>query len=291
MVLLKSILSFFIYPTLVLGGGAVIIWGLGAGLPSAQVVVPVWLISGICVFCLERFMPYEPDWINNHNDAITDIVHYLVNFAMKQGSLMGYALLVEKLSIVALWPGKWPFGLQVILSLAIIDLFLYLIHRWSHHNDFLWRFHAIHHSSKRLYWVNGEKRHPIHQLLEGVPGVTLVLLVGAPHQVVVSALSILAINMMLQHGNIAYRAGWLRFLFCVAELHRWHHQKEVDKSRVNFGAFFALWDLLFKTYRSHSGHLTTQDVGIEEEPDFPTTYFEQLGWPWKRRSRFSENLK
>lgn len=291
MTLLKSVGPFFIYPLLVLGGGTLIILGLGAGFPSAKVVLPVLVVSALCVGCLERLLPYEPDWNRSHDDALTDGVHYVVNFSLKQGSLMLYAVLVGKLSCGTWWPSGWPFGLQVVLCLGIIDLFLYLVHRWSHHNEILWSFHAIHHSSKRLYWVNGEKRHPVHQLLEGMPGVTVVMLLGAPHQVVVGALAILGINMMLQHGNIAYRAGWLRFVFCVAELHRWHHQQEADRSKVNFGAFFAVWDLLFNTYRSHSGHLTSDEVGIETETNFPTAYAKQLRWPFKKRPLSAGNLK
>ncbi|MBI4749315.1 MAG: sterol desaturase family protein [Acidobacteria bacterium] len=291
MTLLKSVLSFFIYPTLVLGGGAIIILGLGAGLQSIQVVLPVMVVSALCVGCLERLLPYEPDWNHSHHDTLTDVLHYLVNFGIKQVSLMLYAVLVDRLLFADWWPVEWPLALQVGVCLAIIDLFLYLVHRWSHSNEILWRFHAVHHSSKRLYWVNGEKRHPLHQVLEGVPGVTLVLVLGAPYPVVVGALAILGINMMLQHGNIDYRAGWLRFVFCVAELHRWHHQKEADRSNVNFGAFFAVWDLLFKTYRSHSGHLTTRDVGIEGEPDFPTAYSAQLRWPLKGWTSLSASRK
>ncbi|CAD0264297.1 hypothetical protein DENIT_20187 [Pseudomonas veronii] len=31
----------------------------------------------------------------------------------------------------------------------------------------LWRFHMVHHSAERLYWMNGERGHPLHAALMG----------------------------------------------------------------------------------------------------------------------------
>jgi sterol desaturase/sphingolipid hydroxylase (fatty acid hydroxylase superfamily) len=108
------------------------------------------------------------------------------------------------------------------------------------------------------------------------------MLLGAPATVVVAALAILALNMMLQHGNINYRAGILRRLFSVAELHRWHHLRDAERAQVNFGAWLVVWDMIFGTYSSPAGKVTwdknRNEIGIDEP--HPKTYFAQLLHPF-----------
>jgi sterol desaturase/sphingolipid hydroxylase (fatty acid hydroxylase superfamily) len=107
------------------------------------------------------------------------------------------------------------------------------------------------------------------------------MLLGTPPYIVQSALSILALNMMLQHSNIHYRAGLLKYIFCVAEVHRWHHHKNVIKSRINFGAFFALWDHLFGSFKFTKETLKNDELGIEDSSNPSQNYAHQLYYPFK----------
>lgn len=274
--------TFLIYPIIVFGGGSVIIIGVNKGFSATSVVTPVLILAAFCVTILERLIPYEKEWNISKGDALTDVAHYLVNFLLKQGSLMLYAFLVGHFAVLnTVWPHHIHSSLQVILALIIIDFFLYLVHRISHKNEVLWKFHAIHHSSERLYWINGEKRHPIHQILEGLPGITVIMLLGTPPHIVQVALSILGLNMMLQHGNINYQAGVLKYIFCVAEVHRWHHHKDVNKGGINFGAFFAVWDRLFGSFRFTKEILKSDEVGIGDSSSPNQNYVSQLYYPFK----------
>lgn len=89
--------------------------------------------------------------------------------------------------------------------------------------------------------------------------------------------------MMLQHANLDYRAGWLKHLFSVAELHRWHHRTDYQEAQVNYGAWLVVWDKLFGTYYDAPSQ-TEQigEIGIAEEPDFPRTYTGQLRYPFQK---------
>ena len=278
----RAFVSLFVYPVVVLGGGGAIVWALEAGLQSAFAVGAVTVAAAVGVTALEQLLPYEPLWNRSAGDAATDATHYVVNLAIKQSALALYGALVARAGVFAdVWPHSWPLAAEALLALAIVDASLYGVHRWSHTNRFLWRLHAVHHSSRRLYWVNGEKRHPLHQILEGLPGVTALMLVGAPQVALVAALAMLGLNMMLQHGNVDYRAGWLRYVFSVAELHRWHHRPSADESRVNFGAFFAVWDLVFGTYFNGRQTTPVREVGVDERPGVPDDYAGQLAWPFR----------
>lgn len=280
--MLKKIFQYLIYPLIVGSGAVIIISAVGNNVNYWLIVPPVLIAAAVTVFILERVLPYQTN--PESPPLAADITHYAVNYGIKQFALMLYAQLVGTLGIFNdLWTNYLPFAVQVLLALVVIDFFLYLVHRWSHENDFLWSFHALHHSSEQLYWVNGEKRHPLHQMMEGLPGITAVMLLGAPPVAVVSALTILALNMMLQHGNIDYRAGLLRYVFSVAELHRWHHVRDAERSKVNFGAWLVIWDLIFKTYSHPAGKVswdkTAIEIGVEEA--HPKTYFAQIIFPFQ----------
>ena len=275
--------SYLIYPIIVWGGGAIIISALGNNVNYWLVIAPVLIAAAVLVTFLERVMPYETN--PESPPLAADAAHYLVNYLIKQSALILYAQLVGLFGIFGdWWNERLPFAAQVILALVVIDFFLYAVHRRSHENNFLWRFHALHHSSEQLYWLNGEKRHPLHQIMEGLPGITVVMLLGAPAPAVVAALAILALNMMLQHGNVDYRAGILRRVFSVAELHRWHHLRDAERSKVNFGAWLVVWDMIFGTYRNPAAGRVSWDksnneIGVEEA--HPKTYFGQVLYPFK----------
>ena len=279
---LQGLFSYLIYPFIVWGGGAILIFAIGSNVNYWLVVPPLLIAAATIVTVLERILPYETN--PESPPLATDAAHYLVNYFIKQSALIMYAQLVASIGVFGDWWSKsLPFAAQVILVLVVIDFFLYAVHRRSHENSFLWRFHALHHSSEQLYWLNGEKRHPLHQIMEGLPGITVVMLLGAPAPVVVAALAILALNMMLQHGNIDYRAGILRRVFSVAELHRWHHLRDAERSKVNFGAWLVIWDMIFGTYSDPAGQVrwdkSKNEIGVEEA--HPKTYFRQLLYPFK----------
>ena len=198
-------------------------------------------------------------------------------------ALISYAATVKHISVLSfLWPTNQPFIMQVLLTLIIMDFFLYWVHRLSHKYDFLWYFHTIHHGSEHLYWLNGEKRHPIHQIMEGLPGITLLALLGTPQIVLIAALTILSINMLLQHGNVNYKAGLLRYIFAVGENHRWHHEKNKVKNHANYGAVFIFWDIFFGTYYYDEFDSRVLEVGINSEQELPKTYLKQFYYPFKQ---------
>lgn len=133
------------------------------------------------------------------------------------------------------WPENWPVWAQIFVAGAIIDFGLYAMHRLSHIVDWLWRLHAPHHSAQRLYWLNGERRHPLSALCLAAPGIFAVVALGAPPLVVSAWRTLLSVHRALQHANLDYAVGPMRKLLGVAEIHRWHHKREYEDAQVNFG--------------------------------------------------------
>ncbi|MBZ0233080.1 MAG: sterol desaturase family protein [Deltaproteobacteria bacterium] len=278
-----SLVRYAAYPAIVVGGAAVLTVAPSAGASYWPLTPIVLLLAAVIVAMLERVQPYAPTWNVDAGDLRVDILHLVGNVAVSQLSLVVFASLRPAWAGIGIWPTAWPFWAEALLALAIVDLGLYAVHRASHGLGWLWRLHAIHHSSRRVYWVNGHRRHLVHELVEGTPGLLVLFVAGAPSAAYGAAIAIVTLHLLLQHANIDYRLGPLRRVFSVAELHRWHHQRRWQDVQGNYAAVFAIWDQLFGTALRWRGD-APPDVGMDDEPDLPTTYVGQAAWPFTRRS-------
>jgi sterol desaturase/sphingolipid hydroxylase (fatty acid hydroxylase superfamily)/uncharacterized protein (DUF2147 family) len=279
----KKIFQFGIYPLIMLAAGALLIYGMQNGYNYYVVSITTITVFGLIILLLERQLPYEKSWVSNW-DWNLDLVYYIINYAIKLVAQLQFLWLTTIFDFPDIFPTQLPFWLQVILSLTLMDFFLFYVHKISHKYLFLWDLHAIHHSSERLYFLNGEKRHALHQILEGAPGIILCLVIGTPHSVLITALALLAINMFMQHTNLDYKAGILKKVFCVAELHRWHHRADYHDAQVNFGAWLTIWDYLFGTaYDNPKMAKDLGAIGIKEEPNFPKSYASQFLYPFSKK--------
>lgn len=230
------------------------------------------------VALLERWFPFNRRWQAPDRDFPADVAHAVVNLFVMHAAVLGFVFLRAWAGWEGVWwPSDWPFLAQVFLAGVPLDLSLYAMHRISHRYDFLWRLHSIHHSSRRLYWLNGERRHPAHAVLMAGPGLVALGVLGTPAEVVGGWFVILAVHLAFQHANLDYRLGPLSYLVGVAEVHRWHHRERFADAQVNFGEFWMLWDHAFGTFHRPSALLGP--IGIEGDP-VPHRYREQLAYPF-----------
>lgn len=255
----------------------------------ASGVMPAWptlVIVAACgialVAALERRQPYEAAWLHDHGDARADVWHGVVNLAMLATTAYVLHALRDRLPIAAVWPVSWLGWAQLLAVGAILDLGLYAMHRFSHRAAWAWRLHAIHHGAERLYWLNGERRHPLSALLMAGPGLVVVVGLGAPAEVVSAWLALLSVQLAFQHANLDYRVGPLRRWLGVAEVHRWHHKRDYEEAQVNFGEFFMLWDRLFGTFLDRPEPIGGTAVGLREDA-MPLSYSRQLAWPFRKQ--------
>lgn len=281
----QFVLRWLSYPLVFGGSAAFMLWALYAGVPywpSTPLVAAGGLLT---VAALERLQPFRQDWLEDHQDSLTDLLHMLVNLSVIQFTAEVLARLGDAVpAAIRLFPVESPLWLQLLLVAGVLDLSLYLMHRISHQVPWLWRFHMIHHSAERLYWMNGERRHPLHAALMAGPGLVLLFACGAPAAVVATWLGILTVHLGFQHCNLDYRIGWLRHIFGVAEIHRWHHKRDFADAQVNFGEFLMVWDQLLGTYHDSAGKLGEAEVGMHEQ-DVPKDYLGQLVVPFGLKPR------
>ena len=152
----------------------------------------------------------------------------------------------------------------------------------------MWRFHAIHHSAPRVYWLSQVRNPPVDALISGLAILPLVLL-GAPETTLGVFVVATSIHTWLQHANIDLRFGAFNWILSSPEVHRWHHSRSLDDSNANYGGVILGWDVLFRTRHVPKGREPPAQTGLSGDlADFPRDYFRQLAAPfrsslWRRR--------
>jgi sterol desaturase/sphingolipid hydroxylase (fatty acid hydroxylase superfamily) len=177
----------------------------------------------------------------------------------------------------------WPFWLQLVISLLLLDLVIYLQHVMVHAVPVLWRLHRVHHADPEYDLTTGARFHPIEIILSmGIKVVTIAAL-GPPVLAVVMFEVILNGMAMFNHANIELPAALdrrLRWLVVTPDMHRVHHSMEPDETNSNFGFNLSLWDRLMGTYREQSrlGQIDMQ-IGIASLRD-PQITTRLVGMLW-----------
>ena len=176
------------------------------------------------------------------------------------------------------WPHDWPVAEGVCLMLVAADFFRYWLHRGFHKFEFMWRYHAVHHSPHRLYWLNVGRFHPIEKAVQFAVDTLPFALVGVSTDVLGAYFVFYAINGFFQHSNCDVRLGPLNYVVSGPELHRWHHSEFSQESDTNFGNNLIIWDLLFGT-RFLPADRVVGRLGLVNR-NYPTGFLAQMKTPF-----------
>ena len=293
----ERILSVTAFPTVLGGSIAIGLYLIELKLPPEESIAILVLSAGLVVFGLERLFPHHQSWLHSKGDLAPDIA-YLVGVGTPVALLVAPAAAFLGLYVLdwlshhigmGLWPTEWPFLAQLPLALVVAEFPKYWHHRLQHNVDFLWRFHATHHSAPRLYWMNAARFHPIDLFMDGVLGTLTLVALGCQIEVLGLFLLVSGVHGFFQHANLPLRCGPLNYFFSMAELHRWHHSKVMEEANHNYGQNVIVWDLVFGTFFLPKDRKPPEDIGIPDLPAFPTTFWHQLASPftWRRIKRSS----
>jgi len=284
----RSLASWLVFPAIITGavGGAM---ALMPALGPATAVVLAQTGSAIVIIVVEHLLPHRRDWNRSHGDIRTDALHAVVTGLTTtqlarpfvQLAAAGVAAWLAGVVGFGLWPTAWPLVAQLALGLVIVEFPQYWFHRWQHEHAALWRFHAVHHSAPRLYWLNAARFHPGDVLPLYVVGYLPLVALGCSEAVFFLVAMFDAVFGMLQHANIDVRLGPLNWIFSMAEPHRWHHSRMLDEANSNYGSNLIVWDLVFGTFFLPAGRNAPREIGIADLPRFPTGYLAHLAAPFR----------
>ena len=174
------------------------------------------------------------------------------------------------------------FPVRIFIFFIVIDFVQWWTHRLLHRVEFLWNFHKVHHSVKQMGFAAHLRYHwmepVVYNSLKYIP---LAIIGGFSAQDVAFVHFFNIIIGHLNHANINWDYGWLKYIFNNPKMHIWHHSKELPEERkygVNFGLTLSIWDYIFKTnYIPHSGR--DIELGFEGDEDFPKGFIKQEMYP------------
>lgn len=282
---MRTVLKITYAPTMLLGFNGAAVWIVASDAPPLW-LLPLLLAAIATSLIVERLIPYEPAWNRDRGDSGRDVVYAFAYEASVYLSVALIPLLTLLSPAAGLWPSAWPLWGQLVFAVVIADFGITLCHYASHRVEWLWRFHAPHHSVTRMYGFNGLIKHPVHQALETAAGTTPLVLLGMPLEVGLLLGFAITVQLLLQHSNADMRIGPMRHVLALAPLHRFHHQRWAGIGDVNFGLFTNIWDHLLGTAAYEPAkRFTSADLGIGKQPDYPVGYLAQLAAPFRPQPR------
>ena len=240
-----QIAPWLIYPAvLVLGVSGHLILQQQGGSVVFATYIPI-VTAALLVMTLERVMPARQAWQPNAEDVKNDAL-YMVFIQLVLPRLLTIffiLLLIEpmqdsELAIAGVWPHHWAIGWQVLLMIVTAEFFRYWLHRFAHENAFLWRFHAVHHAPKKLYWLNVGRFHVVDKSLQYLLDALPFMLLGVGEWVIGLYMVCYSVNGFFQHSNVHLKFGWLNYIISTAD--DWASEKVASMIGFNFSEISAM---------------------------------------------------
>ena len=249
----------------------------------------IWLAALTVLFVpLERFFGQRHAG-RSRTELISDLGFYFLS------SLLPAVLLAMPLALVAvagqrLLPELVPATLAALplwgkigLGLLIGEIGTYWGHRLSHEIAWLWRFHAVHHSTSHMYFLANTRTHPVDMVVTRLFGLTPLYLLGlagpgaAGSAAPVALLLVGTVWGFFIHANLRWRFGPLEWLVATPAFHHWHHSKFEHINR-NYASTLPVLDRVFGTH--YLPRTWPEAVGIEAP--MPVSLSGQLLAPLQR---------
>ncbi len=183
-----------------------------------------------------------------------------------------------------------PLKIAWTLVFIIISDFLWFFIHWIEHKvRFFWRFHATHHSAKRLNPFVAYRLHPIESFL-----VRLIRFAIAPALFALLTYMIFGVQASVYiiygvpiyffiyylYSNLRHTEIWVKFprklsyVFCSPAMHQIHHSDDPKWFGKNMSFIFSTWDWLFGTiYIPVDSDRETLKFGLPKEENVSSDSF------------------
>ena len=179
-----------------------------------------------------------------------------------------------------------PYGLGLIVFFVLTDFIQWNTHKLLHRVPFLWHFHKVHHSAKEMGFATHFRYHwaepVVYKSILYIP-VAIIGGFGARDLALVHFFTICIGH--LNHSNLGWDYGILKYIFNNPKMHVWHHAKYLPKDRtsgVNFGITLSIWDYMFNSsYVPHAGEKI--QLGFQDDEGFPRDFLYQLTFPFIKK--------
>ncbi|HEY4371518.1 MAG TPA: sterol desaturase family protein [Burkholderiales bacterium] len=224
------------------------------------------LLGSTVVFVLiEKMFPLYKNQPVFRFDWQTDFTHFVVNHFIVGLILLVVNFLIHRLFNWAVYPPLQkaiqglPFFLELALIILVADMVQYWTHRAYHEVPFLWRFHAVHHSTKVMDWMAGSRQHMLELVVTRVGVLGALYVLGFSQGAMDVYIVIVGFQAVFNHANVSLPWGPLKYIIVTPDFHHWHHSSDREALDRNYAAHYAFLDYLFGT-------------AVKSERKFPDEY-------------------
>ena len=244
------------------------------------------VIKGILILVFV-FVPIEKALAAHHQKLLregwfTDLCYYFSGYFIGHGTtklLIVFVLMSQgSIPILSKFVGQQPLVLQVTAAIFIGDLCFYFVHRLLHTVPWLWRFHAIHHSSTHIDWLATVRVHPFEQILTKACQMIPLYFLGFSSEALAIYIIFSSAIAFFIHANIRIKFPILKWIIATPEFHHWHHDRYPQINPQNLAVQLPIFDYIFGTLYMPKDK-QTQSYGTKLITK--TNYFNHLVYPFK----------
>ena len=256
------------------------------------------IIISILVFGLEILFPWRKNQPIFRKDFWLDTFYMFFNFfllnliiliALSNASAEVFNGLLSKVDLslnsfqlinISEYPKFWTLFLFFIVS----DFVQWCTHNILHRVPFLWQFHKVHHSVKQMGFAAHLRYHWMEPIIYKSLLYIPMAIIGGFSAKDVALIHFFTITIgHLNHANLGWDYGFLKYIFNNPKMHIWHHAKQLPEhlpKGMNFGLTLSLWDYVFKTnYVPYNGK--DIELGFHDDDKFPNDFISQELYPLK----------
>lgn len=236
---------------------------------------------------IEVLWPAYPKQSVFRKEWVTDIVYFLSTHLPIQVTTLLIMLPATQLSAWLGVPsivsavGNLPWLVQFLLAVAVADLAEYAIHRLFHTVPWLWKFHAIHHSSPALDWIAGSRSHLVDDVVVRA-FILIPMMLVFPHDINVAYLLFVTLHATWTHCNFGPTLKWLEPYLILPRYHHWHHTSQKEAIDKNFAIHFPWIDRIFGTHYLPADGSWPHTYGLYRE-ELPPGFARQFLYPFQRK--------
>jgi sterol desaturase/sphingolipid hydroxylase (fatty acid hydroxylase superfamily) len=215
--------------------------------------------GGLFLFLvLELLAPYRESSVSKakrwFNNLTLTVFNSLVLYLVFSGAVVTTAVYVTTHQLGVLNMVDLPAWAKLLITVAFMDLMLYIWHLLNHEVPFLWRFHRVHHSDLNMDVSTATRFHIGELAVSAVIKIALIFLLGASVAGVVIFESALVLCAQFHHSSVRV-PGWFEsffwILFVPPSMHRIHHSVVIKERDTNYGTIFSIWDRWLGTLLSN----------------------------------------
>ncbi len=157
----------------------------------------------------------------------------------------------------------------LLVTLILLDLWTYWLHRAYHRIPAMWRLHEVHHRDEFLDTTSAVRFHFGEVVLSASLRLIPIALLATPLSTVIIFEALVLCAAIFHHSNLRIPPvfeGLLSRLIVTPSIHWVHHHAVKADTDSNYATIFSLWDPLFRS-RSLTMRAPDMKIGVEGVED------------------------